>query len=419
MSDEHKAKNKDESVGQASVPGGLAGGSDLRLQATLRGADPGLAEGKLEKETRLCPGCSAVTEFVNGKCSNCDFKLGTAGQGPQSPFHAPAARADNPALKIVLIVLIVGVLVAAVAMLWPRISGSPSDTGGESSSAAAPPGGSTASGGSFPGDLDELSIDEAFHEDLKDALRVGSLAWEEEGVDCYVYRYKLYEETVPTISRTIRITAYVGGEDAAAAARPPGDAPFRMAISSYTDSVNEHPGVEASIRLVFTDGAEPPATSDVYVRYGYYFGKEHMDDLQPIIDALRWSKENEGQYPVSLSKDIVSPSIRTNGNINFIPRGFGYIPVFKVDSGGNVIMGHGKGRAAFLPEECLSYYLVMFTKKSSEGLDMLSPQDIAYYTDKISRFPYKPSKPIQNMPMNPDGEPDGIACIVRNGILLK
>jgi len=49
--------------------------------------------------------------------------------------------------------------------------------------------------------------------------------------------------------------------------------------------------------LMYTAGEEPPSASDVYIRYGYYYGKEHWEEIGKIVDQLTGIRDGEGQYP--------------------------------------------------------------------------------------------------------------------------
>ena len=80
-------------------------------------------------------------------------------------------------------------------------------------------------------------------------------------------------------------------------------------------------------------------------------------------------------------------------------------------------MGQGAGIASFKPEECIGYYLFVYLDSENQGLDLYSQADLKYYREKIQPFPYQPETPIANATLNPDGEPDGIACVIHNGKL--
>ena len=99
--------------------------------------------------------------------------------------------------------------------------------------------------------------------------------------------------------------------------------------------------------------------------------------------------------------------------------GYGYVPVFEADSNGKVIMGQGSGIAAFKPDSCDGYYLFCYTTTESMGLDRYGLDAIIYYREKISPFPYQPKSPITNVTLEPDGKPDGIACVVKDGELVR
>jgi len=80
-------------------------------------------------------------------------------------------------------------------------------------------------------------------------------------------------------------------------------------------------------------------------------------------------------------------------------------------------MGSGSGVERLEPAEVEGYYLLRFLPKLNDGLDIYSPADLNYYTQKISPFPYSPSQPVHNMPMHKDGKPDGVGAVIKNGKL--
>jgi len=270
-----------------------------------------------------------------------------------------------------------------------------------------------------PGVLNAVAVDELFHADLLSALEDGNQAWHDEGTDCHVYRYSVFEKVEPAVSQRIIITGFAGGDDVRSAIIDPGKATFDTAFKPFLDELASHSGVDASITLRFTDGEEPPATTDEYIRYGYYYGKEHWTEIAPITEALEGLRQQDGEYPHSLSEKIVSPKIRTFGNMDYLANGYGYIPEYKVNGKGEIVMGSGSGLAELLPEECTGYYLLVFTPQPKMGIDFLDKMAGVYYRENISPFPYQPKKPVKNVPLEPDGEPDGIACIIYSGELLR
>lgn len=392
---------------QQSLHSRLAGG----------GRDMG-AEADTE-ESRLCPGCGAITKFVQGKCSNCGHKLGSKPVIPPDAgvpaYGLPTPGTGSPlARNIVIVVLIIAIL--AVIVYFVLNSGG---ADGEEAPATTTSGTGVSTSAGHAGILNAVEIDDYFHDDTALALEAGSLAWSDAGIDCFVYRYRVFEQTVAAQSQTLRITAFVGGEDASASIVSPGDEPFRSSVAAFVDKLNSRSGVDASIFLLIAEDNETPAPGDVYVRYGYNYGLEHWAEVEPIILALQSIRNSEGQYPLSLTESIVRPKIRTYGGLNFLSNGYGYVPVFETDSSGKVIMGRGSGLAAYKPDNCHSYYLFKYDKAENMGLDVYGQDGIIYYREKISPFPYQPKSPITNVPLEPDGKPDGIACVVKDGKLLR
>jgi hypothetical protein len=390
---------------------------DQSLGSKLVGGGRDKGEEAKEGTPKLCPGCGAVTTFVQGVCSNCGYKPGSGAEPPAevasgfgAPAYAPAARQESPLLRILLIVFIAVVLVAVLAYVFLKYSGTTASSEATN--------GSETTAMDDPGVFNPATIDDAFYERVRTALELGNEAWAAAGVDAYVYRYRVYEKTESGSSQVIHISCYVGGNSASSAVELGGDESFREGTSSFMDKLNDRTGVSATVLLYATNGEEPPAPEDEYIRYGYYYGKEHLETIQPIIDALAGEKERDGQYPLALSEMIVRPKIRTYGGLKFISKGYGYLPVFKTNSSGHVIMGSGKGLQAYLPEEIVGYMLFVYTNSSNEGLDMYSQAALTYYKEKISPFPYTPKEALTNVSLDPDGKPDGIACVVRNGELL-
>lgn len=418
----HQIQGGDESeyTADESQQAGYLADDQQSLDSRLKGGGRDLSGEAGVEESRLCPGCGAITKFIQGQCSNCGYKLGAAPTPPPDTglpaYGLPTPTAGNPLARNIIVVVIIVIVLAVIVYFAVQSLGGGGDT--ERTVATAGGTGVSTSAG-FVGVLDAITIDEYFHEDMTFAIEAGNQAWADAGQDCYVYRYSVFEQTVPAQSQTVRITGYIGGGDAAAAIEPPADEPFRSATAAYIDKLNARGGVDASIFLLATEGQEPPAPADVYVRYGYYYGLEHWDDLEPIILGLKSIKNGEGQYPLSLSESIVRPKIRTNGGLSFLANGYGYVPVFKTGSDGKVIMGTGSGLAAFKPELCTGYYLFKYVNTESVGMDLYGQDALIHYREKISPFPYQPKSPITNVPLIPDGEPDGIACVVKNGELVK
>ena len=392
------------------------------LGSKLKGGGRDAGEESKKGAPKLCPGCGAVTTFVQGVCSNCGYKPDSGAEPPTAvaggfgaPAYAPAAGQESPLARTLLIVFIVVIILAVLAYLYMRFSGT---TSTDSTDAGVPTAGSDTTPATPAGVFNPATIDDAFYERVRTALELGNESWAAAAVDAYVYRYRVFENTELGESQVIHISCYVGGDDAAAAAEPGGDTPFREGAAGLINKLNARHGVSATIMLYFTDGQETPAPGDEYIRYGYYYGKEHIDEIQPIIDALAGEKEREGQYPLALSKTIVRPKIRTYGGLAFISDGYGYLPVFKTDSKGHVTLGTGSGLPSLMPEEIVGYMLFVYTNADNEALDVYGPADLTYYRQKISPFPYQPKEPITNVPLEPDGKPDGVACVVKNGKLL-
>jgi hypothetical protein len=338
----------------------------MSLKSKLGGGGRDLGEQSATEQLRLCPGCGRVTTFVQGVCSNCDYRPGAQDVQTAPPFAYQAAGGSSSATRVLLILLIVIVLAAAGYFGWKMFakpgastepplatsSGTAPDETAGSSAAAGGASGATAGRGldgsgaavddTHPGSLQAIVFDEALHSEIKQALEAGNAAWKAAGSECYIYRYRLFESTVPATSQVVRITAFAGGANAELATVDPGDAPFRTALKPLLDKLQAHPGVSVTLLLESLNGSEAPDPKDVYIRYGYYFGLEHMDELQPLIDALKTKYDDDGEYPLQLSSNITRPMINTNGGLYFTPNGFGYLPVFKTDAAGKIVMGQGK-----------------------------------------------------------------------------
>jgi len=395
---------------------------EMSLQSKIVGGGRDLGEQASKQEMRLCPACGRVTVFVQGKCTNCDYKPGVSTTQFTPGYGRPidTGAGANPLSRWLVIILVVLVVAAVAYFAWTFFAGKKSGgAGGEGGAATqqAPTG--QAAPQTHAGGLAPVTIDDALHSTLRSAVEAGNAAWKQAGTDCYAYRYRVFEKTVPATSQTVSVTLFLGGADAAKSTEAPADAPMRGALGTFMAGLASHTGVEASVLLQFTDGAEPAESSDVYVRYGYYYGKEHLSDLQEIIDALEQVKRHDGQYPHALSENMVSPPLKTMGGFTFISRGYGYLPVFLTDSAGHIVMGEGTGLASYRPKECTGYYLFVYTTKESEGLDVCSTADKGYYRDHISRFPYVSEEPVSNVGLHPDGKPDGVACVVKNGSVVR
>ncbi len=402
--------NPSEYTAEREGEAGYLAGDDQSLQSKIAGGGLDSGSEAAAQETKLCPGCGRVTTFVQGTCTNCNYKLGSGAAGPATPAYSMPATGGG--VKPVVIVVVVVVLLAIIGWFAYQLTAKPGGSDSKTPQLAGAP-------DTHPGVLDAVAIDEIFHADLEAALETGNQAWQDAGVDCHVYRYSVFEQTEPAISQRIIITGFTGGEDVRTAIVDPGKATFDTAFKPFLDQLGMNSGVDASITLRFTDGNEAPAGTDKYIRYGYYYGKEHWADIGPIVDALEGLRQQDGEYPHSLSEKIISPKIRTYGNLQYMPNGFGFIPEYKTNSSGNIIMGTGGGLDALLPEECTGYYLLVFAPQPDMGIDFFDNKALMHYREYISPFPYSPKSPVTNVPLNPDGEPDGIACIVYSGELLR
>jgi len=378
--------------------------AQMSLQSKIRGGGRDEGEAASEQVTRLCPGCGRVTVFVQDACTHCGYKRGSAGVSPLPQYGPTPVREENPLMRWLLIVLIVLILAAVVIIIWPNLFGRPSTDQAAQENAVG---------------LQAVALSDAFHADVQEALHAGNVAWRGVGMDCYIYRYGVYENTVPATSQAIRITAYSGGDDVDDGINTPGNEPFLAAVNPFLDQLNANPGVEATIRLVSTGGQDAPAPQDIYIAYGYYYGLEHWQEMEPIVAALKEMYQSEGEYPHYLSEDIVRPAIRTRKGFYYMSEGFGYLPVFKADAKGHIVMGTGSGLSSLNPEECTGYYLFLYTKSQNEGLDFHDDNALIYYRENVANFPRVVDEPVTNVKLEPDGEPDGIACIVKDGELLK
>ncbi len=276
--------------------------------------------------------------------------------------------------------------------------------------------GSMGSGeGAAPVGLEPYTIDDFFYGELEEAINLANERSKPEGY--YAYRYGLLEKTDRGISQTITVTAYLGGDGADAAAAEGGGKAFRDAMQPYMDNLNAREGVIATLILRSTGGKEAMGENDRWLVYGKYYYLEHEAQIQEVVSRINAYKNSEGQYPTSLL--TAAPDVKSRGNPTFEAGGFGYLPVFKTDGSGNIVMGSGTGVASYNPAETVGYYLLVFLREPDQGLDVTRPEDLKYYIDNISPFPYKPGKPIKNASLNPDGTPDGVACMLKDGKLVE
>lgn len=392
--------------------------SQMSLGSKLRGGGKDLAPADKRDETRLCPACSTVSKFIDGKCSNCDFKLGSGGLDTVQEIRSAAiGTGEDPAKKTVLIVALGVVVILILVIGLPKLFGKSPDTD-TSSNSGRPVSTEIQPSETFSGSLDEIALDSSFKANLVSAIEAGNAGWESEGTSAYVYRYSAGNTLVAATSQVITLQMYVGGTDAKLAAKAPGNVPFNLGMADLMDSLNARQGVRASFQVFATGGSGMPDKRDTYTRYGYYYGLEHMEEIQPIIDGLDNYYKQNGEYPHILKTNLINKSIRTKQGYFYISNGFGYLPIFKTDANGKIVMGTGSGLDPFNPDACIGYYLVKYTKDKNEGLDIHSKDNEHHYQQKIASFPYENKAGVENVVLTPDGDPDGIACVIKDGILL-
>ncbi len=401
----------------------------MSLQSKIAGGGRDLGEQAGEQESRLCPACGRVTTFVQGKCSNCDYKIGQS-----ASFNEATALRDvleggstgGGAMRVVLVILVLAALGVigyfvynAMAKKGESTPEPAAATTAPRTTPAEPAPATTAAPDSHPGTLSQVTLDDDWHASLRTAIASGNDAWKAAGKSCFAYRYRVTETLIPAQSQTVSITLFCGGKDATACLEAPDDEALRLAMKGFTDKLAAHDGVASSLQLAATGGDELADPKDVYLRYGYYYGKEHMDRIQSVIDSIENRKSPAGSYPIAIDSSFSTSPIKTEGGLGFVPGGFGYLPVFETDGSGNIVMGSGSGLASFEPKSVKGYYLLMYTTKETDGLDLYSAEDLRYYTDNILPFPYQPEKPIHNMRLKADGKADGIACVVKDGKLQE
>lgn len=402
----------------------------MSLQSKIAGGGRDLGDEAGDESLRLCPGCGRVTTFVQGKCSNCDYKPGRAAgieEAAMIRMQSEGVGSGGGAMRGVLIVLVIIVLGVIGYFVYTGVTrkneGDGAPTAAKPNTEAAAPGTATTDAAKPPvthaGTLNPVTIDDAFYASLKQAISAADQALKDAGKDCFIYRYRATDNTVPATSQTVSITLFCGGKDAAQCIATPGDQTIRTAMKQFTDELAQHDGVISSLNLYATEGKEAPDPKDTYLRYGYYFGLEHMDRIQAVIDGIEAYKSEGSGYPSTIASSMSSTPFQTEGGLSFVAGGFGYLPQYETDGSGNIIMGSGSGVAAYEPKSVTGYYLVMYAVKETMGLDMYSDDDYRYYQDKILPFPYEPKSPVHNMQLHPDGKPDGIACIVKNGKLQE
>lgn len=265
--------------------------------------------------------------------------------------------------------------------------------------------------------FEPYTIDDAFYAKLRDALAAANTELEQKAPGNYIYRYSLQERTERAVSQVLNISLFLGGKEADKLAQSE-DGTVAAALKGYTDSLAAREGVSVVLLRHSTKGDEPAGEKDFYLRYGYYWGREHMAQIKDVTDALEGYKQGEAKhYPGSLLSAM--PSAKSRGNMSFEAGGYGYLPIYATDGSGNIRMGTGGGVSSYYPEAVTDYYLFVFLREPTEGIDAFSPEDVQYFIDNISPFPYKPDGPVHNVTLHPDGKPDGVACVVKNGELLK
>ncbi len=356
--------------------------------------------------SRLCPGCNTITEFSGGICPDCGFQYSASSSG-RPPDFAPGPAIDAPGssqiMKILLIVVLVAVLAFAISRIdFSSLGGSEKQTVVEAEIEAP---------------FIAVSIDDEFYASLSETLRDKTDAWTATGVDAYVYRYRVESKVEPGVSQYIKLTGFVGGPAAQEAIIAPADQPLRIALASYLQSYRDRTGLNYDLVLRATDGQEEILEGDHYVRFGLYYGREHMDEVKQVSSAIASYREQNGQYPRSLAGVSANMKLENRG-FSFMPGGWGYLPIFATDSGGNVPFGSGSSSAELYPREVKGYYLVHFLSNPDLGVDLLSDEGKTYYLNRISPLPCVQKGSLRNVEITPDGEPDGIAWAVKNGELL-
>jgi hypothetical protein len=367
---------------------------------------------------KLCPGCNAVREFVDGRCINCGYQLDAdTPTGVEAAILVGEAYGSqrSPAFWIALTLLAIALLAVAGFFAYPVLFDDKERATSDASTSVEAAAAKKDAAAQAAVALKPVTIDDALKARISSAFRTGNKAWADAGTKAYVYRYSVEEVNEAMKSQALTVVGYLAGKDAAIATTDKA-APMAQAFEQLLDDLGSNAGVTATLELE-TAATETAAIGDVYVVFGSDYGRDHMDELQPIIDSIENYKQTEGQYPLALDGTVIG-NLRTKGNPQFIPGGYGYIPIFRTDGSGNVLMGSGAGVKRLKPAEVSGYYLLRFLSHVSDGMDFYSQSDLNYYTQKISPFPYKPSGHVRNMPLTKDGKPDGVACVVKNGKLL-
>lgn len=364
---------------------------------------------------RLCPGCNAVQEFVDGRCLNCGYQLDAATPtGAEAAFEIGQAYGStrSPLFWIVLTLLAIALLGVAGWFAYPVLFKDKDRTTTDANTSVEVAESKKEEAAKAALALKPVTVDDALKARITSAFRAGNKAWADAGTKAYVYRYSIKELNEAMKSQSLEIQGYTAGKDAALATTDKAG-PMTDSFKQVLDLLNSNAGVTATLDLE-PGRSNPEAIGDVYVVFGKDYGEDHKDELQPIIDAIENYKKSEGQYPLALDGTVIG-NIRTKGNPQFTASGYGYIPIFRTDGSGNILMGSGSGVKRLQPAEVSGYYLLRFLSHAGDGMDFYSQSDLNYYTQKISPFPYRPSTPVHNMPLTKDGKPDGVACVVKNG----
>jgi hypothetical protein len=355
--------------------------------------------------TRLCPGCNRVVEFREGVCPECSFEFQSAHVTPPA-FEAAVvdrAEAGGQLLKIVMIVALVAVLGFVISRVDFSFLSSDKGQGSTTDTGIVEP-------------FIAIQIDDDFRHTLAEQLTANAEAWTATGVDAYVYRFGVREMLEPGVSQRIVISAYVGGGEADAAIVAPADQPFRLAMADYVRSYSDKQGLTFSIDLLSTGGEAEINSDDQYVRWGYYYGREHLAELQQVADAIEKYRSREGELPRSLSSVSANMHLEHRG-FAFIPGGWGYLPVFEADSSGTVPFGTGS-KAELYPRKITGYYLVRYLSSTDFGVDIWSDEEKTYYLNRITPLPCVQKGKLHNATFTPDGKADGVACLMHNGELV-
>jgi hypothetical protein len=379
----------------------------------ISAAQPMGVPGKL----RLCPGCNSVQEFVDERCLHCGYQIdGSTPHGAEAAYEIGQAYGSqrSPMFWIALTLLALALLVVAGWFAYPVLMDQKRTTTDANTNTAAAVAQQDAAAEAAIA-LKPVVVDDALKARITSAFRAGNKAWGGAGTKAYVYRFSVNEVSEAMKSQVLTVTGYTAGQEAALATTDKA-APMMTAFQGLLGELGQSPGVTAGLELEVGSVTDDKIGA-TYVVYGTDFGRDHMDELQQVIDSVENYKNAEGQYPLALDRTVTA-SVRTKGNPNFIAGGYGYIPIFKTDGSGNVLMGTGAGVKRLMPAEVTGYYLLRFLAKPTEGLDVYSQADLNYYTQKISPFPYNPNGKVRNMPLTKDGKPDGVACVVKNGKVL-